>query len=77
MRGLLCFKKISGARIEWEERYSIDFKGQNSVVTQATAALKGRDRHRNLPFLLERTKTQPLQRASSKFKGGNSYRGAA
>jgi hypothetical protein len=77
MRGLLCLKKTAGARTESEERYSIEFKVKHLVITHGIATLKGRDWHRNLPFLLERTKTQPLQRASSKFKGGNSYRGAA
>jgi hypothetical protein len=65
MRGLLCLKKIAGARTESEERYSIEFKGKHPVITQGMAALKRRDWHRNRPFLLERTKTQLLQRVSS------------
>jgi hypothetical protein len=77
MRGLLCLKKIAVARTESEEKYSIEFKGQTSVITQGIAALKGRDWPCNLPFLLERTKRQPLQRASPRSKGGNSYRCAA
>jgi hypothetical protein len=77
MRSLLYVKKIAGARTESKERYSIEFKGQTSVIRQGIAALKGRDWHRYLPFLLERSKTQSLQRTLYRSKGGSSYRRAA